>query len=227
MSTVTNRIATPSTLNVSSYASGAFTPAVGDLLVAFIGKTASVNDGSLTDSQGGTWTLIRNAGKVASADTLQLFVRNQLIASASSMTVTYDCTGDAATGCIIQVASVAGMFRTGASAVSQNAAENNQAAGGTPAPVFAFNCQTGNPTLGAVFNATNPATMTPPASWTEQNDTGYSTPGTGQEYVSRDSGFTGTTITWGSTSGTAFCDIIVELDTTTFPTIDFRNSEVA
>src|SRR5262249_36569936 len=87
----------------------------------------------------------------------------------------------------------------------------------TPAPVFGASALTGNVTLGAVFNANNPAAMTPPTSWTEQNDTGYNTPTTGQEYVSRDSGFTGTTITWGNASGSAFSAITVELDTTSTP----------
>jgi hypothetical protein len=59
--------------------------------------------------------------------------------------------------------------------------------------------------------------MTPPTSWTEDSDNGYSTPTAGQESVSRVSGFTGTTVTWGGTSATAFGDIIVEIDTSSFP----------
>lgn len=211
MASVTHGQTLASTSNLSAFTTTSFTPTAGDLLVVFVAKTASVNDGSVTDSLGGTYTLIRNASKNTSADRLQLFVANQF-ASGSAMTVTYDCTGDATTGCIILVERVAGMGRVGSNAVSQNAAQNNQAGGGTPAPVFSFNCITTDPTLGCVFNATNPAGLTAPTGWTILANTGYATPTSGAEDVSRDSGFTGTTITWGSVSGTAFCDIIVELD---------------
>lgn len=213
MAQVTHRVSTPSTSNTNSYPSGAFTPAVGDLLVVFVGVTASAIDGTLVDSQGGTYTLVRTASKNTSADRLLLFVANQLVASATSTTVTYDCTGDNGTGCIIHVASVAGMSRSGASAISQQAAQNNQAGGAAPAPVFAFNCKTTDPTLGCVFNATNPAGMNPPTNWNEgAADVGYNTPPTGSEYVWRNSGFTGTTITWASNSATEFCALTVELD---------------
>jgi len=202
-----------STSQSSTYTTTSFTPAAGDLLAVFVGKTGSVNNGSVTDSLGGTYTLVRNASKNASADFLQFFIADQL-ASGSALTITYDCTGDGATGCIIFAIRVSGMTRTGAAAISQNAAQSNQSAATTPAPAFSFNCDTNNPTLGFVLNATNPAAMTAPTSWAELiADVGYGTPTTGGEYVTRDSGFTGTTITWGSTSPSAYGDIIVELDT--------------
>jgi hypothetical protein len=72
---------------------------------------------------------------------------------------------------------------------------------------------TGNVTLGFLANGTNPATMTEPTGWTEAADLGYATPTTGVHAVHRDSGFTGTTITWGSTTGGSTLDIILEMDT--------------
>ncbi|MDP2735983.1 MAG: hypothetical protein Q8P12_07310, partial [bacterium] len=67
--------------------------------------------------------------------------------------------------------------------------------------------------LGAVGNDSNPAGLAAPVGWTEQADVGQGNPPVGLETVTRDSGFTGTTITWGGTSASAFASIIVELDT--------------
>jgi len=209
---------TASSSNTTSYASASFTPAANDLLVVFVTASGTVLAApTLTDSLGAvTFTLIAQCLKNSSADSVYCFVANQL-AAASSRTLTFNCTGDSATGCIIQICRVAGMSKTGSTAVRQSKTQPNAAAG-TPAPVFPSSCLTGNPTLGVVGNSTSPATMTPPTGWTEREDQGYSTPTTGAEYVTRDSGFTGTTVTWGSASSSAFGAIIVELDTS-LPTI--------
>lgn len=212
---VTHAVATASTTDATSYASGAFTPVAGDLLVAFVVANATVAAGSMTDSQALGFTKITSAvyddGSGTTA-TIYLFVSNAT-AAASSMTVTFDCTGDAATGAVIEVARVSGMSRTGSSASKQSAVTSSGSSGNTPAATFAVAALTGNPTLGVVGNLTNPATLTPPTSWTEQNDTGFATPTTGAEYVSRDSGFTGTAITWGNNSGSNYGVVIVEMDT--------------
>jgi hypothetical protein len=206
--TVTDSGTKSDTAQATSYTSNAFTPAAGDLLVVFVAASGTGDPGTMTDSQGLGFTKIASTGYFSNANTVYVFVSNSF-ASASSMTVTFHCTGDSATGCVIQVARVSGMSRTGASAVLQSAVAH--APGGTtPAATFAAAVQTGNPTLGLVGNASNPAALTPPTSWTEHDDTGYITPPTGAEYVSRNSGFTGTTITWGAASASAHGEVIVE-----------------
>lgn len=212
MATCTHAIETDTTLTQTSYVSGAFTPAAADLLLVFVTSNATVAVGTMTDSQGIGFTKVTSAVYEASINTIYLFVANGP-AAASSMTVTFDCTGDAAGGNIIQVVRVSGMLKFGLDAILQTAKQENQAAAGTPAPAFAASAKTGNPTLGVVGLSDNPAAMTPPTSWTEQSDAGYNTPVTGAEYVTRNSGFTGTTITWGSATSAVFGDIIVELDT--------------
>lgn len=210
---VTHGIMASSTAAATSYATGSFTPAAGDLLVAFVYGSATVAAGTMTDSQGLGFTKVTSAVKSGSGDTGYLFIANNL-AAASSMTVTFDCTGDAASGAIIFVARVSGMSKTAAAAALQTAKQENQAAAGTPSPSFASSANTNNPTLGFVFNNSNPAAMTPPVNWTEDanGDDGYLTPTSGGEYVYRNSGFNSTNIQWNSTSATAFGDIIVELD---------------
>jgi hypothetical protein len=209
MAAVVHGIATTSGANASTYTSGAFTPAANDLLVVFVTAKATTDVATLSDSQGGTYSLIASGVKASGGDTFYVFVADQL-ASAVSMTVTFDCTGDAATSAVISVARVSGMTKTGATAARQTAKVENQTSGGTPAVTFASSVLTGNPTLALVANNGNPAGVTEPTGWTEQADTGIET--NGAEYASRDSGFTGTTITWGSTSGSAFGALAIELD---------------
>jgi hypothetical protein len=194
----------------------AITPAVGDLFIAFC--VASVNTQTaptMTDNNSGTYSLITTAQKATSADTMSVFVRNQFLANTTSTTLTC-ATGSNTAGEIVVVA-VTGMSQTGSNAIRQSNRQENQASGGTPAPAFSSAALTDNMTLGAIFNATNPATMTTPTNWTERQDVGQATPTTGLEVVTRDSGFTGTTVTWGSTSGSAFSSIIVELDASVDP----------
>jgi len=187
------------------------TPAVNDLIVIVTAHTGNTSAATPTDDQSGTYVEITSAVKAFSADTMRVFIRSALISSAVSTVFTHaPGTSD---GGGLAVLKVTGMSRVGASAAKQSAKQDNQTATGTPAPVFASACLTGNAVIGAVFNASNPAGLTPPTSYTERVDTGYSTPGAGLECVSRDSGETGTTITWGSTSATAFGSLVVELDT--------------
>lgn len=219
MAAVTHRVATASTSNASSYASGSFTPAVNDLLVGkVVASGTQALDATLTDSVGGTWTLISTARKGTSTDMCYVYVRTALIASAVAMTVTFTCTSDAATGAVVIVSSVSGMTRTGAAAVRQFDIEENRGAT-TPACTFPAACLTGNPVIGVVGNGANPATLTPPTGWTEGVDTGFTTPACGAESAFINSGFTGTVVTWGSASGSVWGAIVIELDTSS-PTVD-------
>lgn len=214
MAAVTHRNATADTSNVTSYPSGSFTPALNELLVVFVIAAATVAAGSMTDSQSLGFTKITSGVFNTGADTMYLFIANNL-AAASAMTVTFDCTGDAATGAIILVAGVSGMSRKGSAAAKQSAKQENQAGGNTPSVVFGSLPTTGNPILVALANGANPATVTPPSGYTEQADTGFATPNRGGEYASLDS-FSGVsgTVTWGSTYGTGQGAALgVELDT--------------
>lgn len=199
------------------------TPAVGDLLVVFCGVSVNTNTSptcSDDNTNGSGWSLVDVAVKNTSADTLSCFVRNALMTNTTSTTVTV-ATGSNTAGAV-HLYAISGMNRTGLDAIRQAINEDNQSAD-TPNPAFASSCLTGNLTLGCIFNATNPAGMTAPTNWTEQQDTGFSTPATGLESVSRDSGFTGTTVIWNSASASASCNILVELDATT---MDFMGAQL-
>lgn len=213
MATVTHAVSDPDTTNATSYPSLAFTPATSDLLVVFVMNQGSTTGGSMTAAANGvsTFHLAATALANGSAARIPVFVANQLTTGTASMTVTFDCAADASTGTIILVARVAGMSRTGSSAVRQSAQFDNIASG-TPQLIFAAACLTGNPVLGCVGNSTNPATITPPTSFTEAADTGFATPTTGAEYVFRDSGHTSSVVTWGSAIGSQGGAVGLELD---------------
>lgn len=212
MATITGRSSSASTTNTTSYASSAFTPAVGDLLVFLVLASETVDAGSVSSSAGYTFTKVATAHR-NSTDTLYVFVADSLVTSAVSQTLTYNCASDAATGCFRVVISISGMARTGASAVRQSAVQNTGTAGTTPAVTFGGAALTANPLVALLCNQANPATVTQPSGWSEQNDSGFNTPTTGFEYANINSGFTSSTVTWGSTSGTQFAALAVEFDT--------------
>lgn len=205
---------TPSTADVSSYATGSLVAAVNDLLVVIVATSDSVaaTTTMVESAGGGTYTQIARATKRTSLDSLYMFVRNTLCETAVGRTFTW-ATADAATGCHIAVAKATGMGKAGMAAVRQFKATDNGAVAGTPNTVFPAVALTGNACICAVTNGANPATMTPPASFTERADLGYITPTTGLEYASRDSGHTSATITWASTSASAWGALSIELDT--------------
>ena len=187
----------------------AYSPAVGDLLVVFVALSTNTNaTPTMTDNQGGTYALIGHALWLSSANSLVCFVREQIVTTTTAHTITA-ATGSNEAGQII-IQSISGMFRTGLSAVRSFGKQENQATATTPAPALNQAAQTNNLTLVAV--ASGDTTTTPPVGWTERFDTSQSTPTTALEVATRNSGFTGTTITFGATQSTDFASMAVELD---------------
>jgi hypothetical protein len=208
--TVTHAINLTTSSNLSVYTTTAFTPAAYDLLFVYVVASGTAQQpGVVSSSTGTTFTRVAPTA----TNVVRAYIANAKSTN-TSQTVSFDCTGDGATGAIVNVVRIAGMSRVGTSALLQGVTTNCSGAAGTaPACTFAASALTENPTLGLAENTTNPAGVTPPGSWAEQSDTGYGTPTIGAEYVTRDSGFTGTTITWASTSASAWAAIIHELDT--------------
>lgn len=194
------------------------TPAVGDLVIIITCHTGNTAATAPTDNNSdglGTYTQITAAAavKATSADQLRVFVRNAFIGSATSTIFTH--APGTTSGGGLRVVCVQGMpsGRVGSTAVRQAGKQDNQAAA-TPAPAFSGSADTSNFIISTVFNATNPSGMTVPGSYTNMGgDAGYSSPDAGRRDAYRASGETGTTITWGSASASAFCSMCLELDT--------------
>lgn len=193
------------------------TPAVSDLIIVITGTsgvaggTTAVSDNN-SDGLGAYTQITPQRTQSTNSKRLEMWVRNSLIGSGTS--TIYTATQASSTGGGLTVLRVSGMTRTGSSAILQDAGQDEQAASSTPAPTFGATTLTGNVIIGAVVNGTNPATLTIPSGFAaEAADVGYATPNTGLHVVYRNSGFVGTTVTWGSTSSNVYCDKVIELDT--------------
>jgi hypothetical protein len=217
MATVTVAIAgTGDTTNAASYVSGSFTPVAGDLLVILCDATGSSGITATASANGITFTNRIASLSGTSANQGAILTADQLVGvSPSAMTVTVAVAGGNATGADITVSRVSGMTKVGAAAVRQVAHTDNTGAGTTPNVVFPGVCLTGNVVLIGLSNATSPAGLTPPTSFTEGGDTGYATPTHGFEWAYRNSGHTSATVTWGGASASLWGAMGVELDTTT------------
>lgn len=230
MATCTFKAGTASTAGANVYGTASFTPAANDLLIVCVVASGSTETNpSVTDSLGATtFSLVTRLLIHNSADTMFVFVSDSFVA-ASARTVSFHCPHALATGACVSVVSVSGMSRWGAAAIRQTATQVNNISSTTPAPAFGSACLTGNPTISFVGNSSDPGGVTAATGWTRSSsptaDLGYVTPITGSDVITRDSGFTGTTITWGSVSATGWGAISVELDTSAAPTLSEDDDE--
>lgn len=219
--TVTNRVVTGSTANGTAYVSGAITPPAGSLLVVIAHATGSVAaDTTCTGSANGiTFTRVGTLIHTLAGSVSAVFVADQFVpASPVSMTVTFSCTSNAATGAFVAVSSVAGMFKTGAAAVKQLGLAADIASSQPWTATFATAPDTNNPIIGFIGHGGG-AAVTPPTGFTEQAEpTDQATPVSGFEYCSVDSGQTATSYTWtsslGSPAGNKRANVgLIEFDT--------------
>ena len=187
-------------------------PAVGDLIVIFVQVAADSTFSNPTDdNSSGTYTLAGNQIGGGAGPSAAMFVRDALIASATSTIFSLANPGSD-TGGGLAVIKITGMSKFGSTAVRQ-AKNSSGAAASTPGTgAWSSAKLTSNPVIGAVVNTSNPAAVTPTASYSELLDTGYSTPTMGIEIQKIDSGDTTSTMTWGSTSASQWACIGVELD---------------
>jgi hypothetical protein len=191
--------------------SGAIAPLVGDLFIVHCAAKENTNGApTCTDNNGGTYTLIGTATYRTSLDTFSVFVRNQKLINTNSTTVTV--TIGAHTNTEVTVTAISGIYLVGAAAILQSAKTDNGTT--TPAATFGAAATTTNMTIAAVGYDLSAATLaTPPTNWTERQEAGQAL-GASIELATRDSGFTGTAVTWGNNIGEPNAAYIIELDGT-------------
>lgn len=206
MSTVANGVGTQSTTNTTTYTTASFTPTAGDFLVAVVVASDTATDGTLTDSQGLLWELV-DSHTTFTTNRLMIFAARQP-ADASAMTVTWDCTADAATACIIQVVRFVGSDGY----IRQVATLNSGAGTTTPTCTFPVACLSSSSIIFIQANLSNPHGMTKPASpYLVLVGTVTSTPSTSSYIAYRNTGETTDTITAGGTSATDWVSVAVEV----------------
>jgi|GEM_PF-6304328 len=204
MAAIVNAITTGSTTNGTSYTCGSFTPAAGDYLIVSVHASDTTTDGTLTDSQGLGWDQL--TGVVSNTDDRLIVFKSQTVAAASAMTVTWDCTADAATGALIAVTRASGTDGN-----IRQVASNSGAAAVTPSVVFAQNCITSSGIIFVTGNLSNPHGNTVPTNYTARNGGAYNTPTTGVTASTRNSGETSNTITAGGLSASDWTTVGIEI----------------
>lgn len=194
-----------SNADASTYAWGAITPTADSTLVALVFAAGTVAV-SPTITGGLTWAL-KTSVNYNTNNTAYLFWANTG-ASPGSLTFTFDCTGDAATGCIGYMFQYTGSDVTTADPIRQF--KTAAATGANPAATFDAAADTSNGVGGGFGCSRNPPTSTPPGSWTEIGDVGHTSPTHGATAAYRAGGETGTTMTFTSAS-TNWGEVIFEV----------------
>jgi len=195
-----------STANASSYSFNAFTPAANATLVMMAFASGTTAAGSVTG--GLTWT--KDSSQLyKSTSTAYLFWANTG-ASPGSLTFAFDCTGDAATGCIAMIFQFTGSDVASGSPVAQSKTSATTAA--NPTITFLSNMNGNNAYCAGFGVPSNPPGATPPSiDWTEIADTGYNSPTSGAAGAYRANGETGTTITFTAASA-AYGMLAIEIN---------------
>lgn len=180
-----------STSQASTYSLGAFTPTAQSLLVVFVYVTGSVAAAPTMTNTGTTLTWTREARSAIGANMMVIFWA-RVPGTVSSSVITFDCTGDAGTGCRLTV-----LQFTGYDALTKNPIRQSKLSTATTTstnPNITFNSAliTTNG-YGAAWAAGLGANVsTPPGSWTEADDLAYTTPSTNMAGAYRAGGHTTT-----------------------------------
>lgn len=185
------------TSNVESYSFAAFTPSANSLLVVFVNAIATVAE---ADVSGGSLTWFPLMSVIGGSTRRDTCFFAEVGASPASTTITWTCTGDAATGVVGIVYQITG-YNTGKIFGSYNFKGNTT--GANPFISLDRNMNTNNAYM-AMYSSTtnNPPTSTQPASWTEDADTGFGSPTTGISAAHRIGGESSNTVTFTAASQT-------------------------
>lgn len=188
--------------DASTYTHGSsYTPTANTYQTIYVTATATTAVATMTGGSGWTTapTLITSATFNAGASTLYLF-GGLAGGSPGSWTPVFDCTGDAATGCMMVFAEWTG-FDT--STPIRQTKVKSDTVGANPTITFdsAVLTTSGGMMAIAITNS-NPANITCDATISEVADIGHSSPTCGLEVAEWESGITASTLTATRTSVT-------------------------
>ncbi len=194
-----------STSNATSYAGTAGTPAAGDLLIAVVVASDTTAAGTMTGTF--VWSKLTSFTKNGGLDTIYVFWA--YAATATSVTPTFACTADAATGCLISVYRLTALDNQTAPYIRQM--KSAIASTANPSVTMDAAVLVGNGVIGFGGNGTNSSTQwTAPTRWTELHENTFATPSNSIETAYRASGETATTITWTNANVTAWGVMVIE-----------------
>lgn len=158
----------------------AITAVAGDLLLVFF-SVSDMATLTVTDDAGGTYTRV-GSGLWGTGDFGVGFVRNTLVTTGASITITGDTdTNTAVVQCNV---AISGMFRAGSSAVRGHGMIAGKAAASVTATLSRLPRISTNLIVG--FLASADTTITPPTDFVERQESSQITPTTCLEVITRD-----------------------------------------
>lgn len=207
-----------SNADASTYTHGSsFTPTANSLQVIVVTATATTDVAVMTGGSGwatggvnpgdGAPELICSATFNSGVSTLYVFA-GTAGASPGSWTPVFDCTGDAATGCMMVFTEWTGH---NLSDPIRQFKIKNSTTGANPTITADAAILTTSGGLMAVATATNPAGVTPDGATFEIADIGHTSPTTGLEVAEWESGNTATTLT-ATRASTNHGIVLVEIE---------------
>lgn len=184
-----------------------FTPTAGAVLILAVHVTGTAQEPTITDTQTLGWTkIVTSLDATLNNGAAYIFISDSA-AAASVTTITVDVTGDAGTGCNASVSEAIDVTLTPVQFKAAGTGFNSA----NPITVTMDSAiLTENPVIGAVFRATSGLTVTEPTDWTEIAESSFTTPSNAIEVAKRDSGETGTSITWTTSAANSWRALIVE-----------------
>jgi hypothetical protein len=184
------------------------TGAVGDRLVALCCLTDgnAATSYTITDSAGGTWTLLYSASNTLPNRSLLIATRDQVLAAAGSITVTYTRSGG--TGGGIFLFNVTGAPNGG---YNVNGIARTDPANAVPSMTSTLPAQASGNSIMVGIVISSAGAVGVPAGWTQDFQGSYSTPTLLATVGHCPAGSATQTTNWGSTSATNWCGAQLEI----------------
>lgn len=180
-----------SSTDTNIYAMGAYTPTANTVQVVYVQAAQTVAAGDMT---GGslTWIMAESVASNGGVDTGYLFY-TVVGSSPVSTNPTFDCTGDNASGVIMLAFEISGVNLSNPLRQIKSAINTSS----NPTITMDSSFSTNSAYIYGVSAPRNPASYTPPGSWTEPTgyDTGHTSPARGAAGAYRAGGETGSTVT--------------------------------
>lgn len=206
-----------STDGTGAKTTGSFTPAQGERLYFFSTISNSTDPSAFTyqvtggQSLGITNTTWTDTDSQINATLNRATHVREASFTAMDRAMTLSLTPNTSiTGAVGSVVGITGFPRVRQTAKTTRAA----AAAAAPEVTFTAPVATGSVVIAVVYASIGGVGtgFTPPSGFTALSDAGYTTPIVDQQVVVQDSGFSGSTVTWGSTTTSPWTIIAVELE---------------
>lgn len=176
-----------SSSNTDSYSLASFTPTANEFLVLWVVATATYSAGSVSNTGTSLTWIKQNSVLYNSTDTLYCFTAD-VPSSTSASVITFSCTGDNATGCILMIQSCSNVNKV--FPVRQTVSGTGNAATATLNNAAGVSNNAFLTAMG--LNSSSVTVNTNPTGFTKSSDVTYTVPGTRGAAWYDANGFTGT-----------------------------------